>query len=204
MQRVLKLAFCLYVIGLTYCTPYTFAESGRESLLEAEKQINVSSYRPTYPEIQLGYAKELAVDESGTVYMDDEAIQGNLNDKGQLYIEAVKGEGDIYFVIEKGGYILSILAERNQLMSHDGKIVQIQLVDWLYGRNGLADKEGFKSNLVPKGFLPKTNLEDTANPNHEETTTQPSIVIWGVVAVSLLILMTNTFHHHLQNRGRSL
>lgn len=169
------------------------SEVGRENLLEAEKQINVASYRPNYPEIQLGYAAKLAVNEAGVVYMDTEAIQGNINSKGQLYIDAVKGEGDVYFVIEKGGYVLSILARDNKIVSDAGEVVQINLVDWLYGRNGLADEDGFKSNLVPKGFLPKTGLEeDEAVTHHLEfqlslmdlvliLLTAAAVVVYGIV-----------------------
>lgn len=165
---------------------------GRETLVEEEKKINVSSYNPTQPEIQLGYTSKLSIDESGTVLMDTEAIQSNLNSDGLVYIEAVKGVEDIYYVIEKGGYVLSIQAKNNRLVSDDGAIVQIQLVDWLYGRNGLADDDGFKSNIVPDGFLPKTGVsspttEDMEGENTHETDLD-AVKLFFVYVQGLLLL----------------
>lgn len=165
-----------------------YADDGRTTLLEEEKKINVASYNPTAPEIQLGYTAKLSIDESGTVRMDTEDIQGSLDEDGLVYIDAVKGQEDIYYVIEKGGYVLSILAKNNQLVSADGAVVQIKLVDWLYGRNGLADADGFKSNIVPSGFLPKTGLDTTDKSDNLNALIGFSFIELGLFGVLLLLL----------------
>lgn len=185
----MKRLLCAMVIpcSLMLSGLVAYAEDGRTTLLEEEKKINVASYNPTAPEIQLGYAAELSIDESGTVRMDTEYIQGSLNEQGLVYIEAVKGAEDIYYVIEKGGYVLSILAKDNKLVSADGAVVQIKLVDWLYGRNGLADSDGFKSNLVPSGFLPKTGLDTP--------TTQDSISLILLALYALVPLAWVSRHY---------
>ena len=179
MKRLLCTA--LLPCGLLLGGLTAFADDGRQTLIEEERKINVSSYNPTAPEVQLGYATKLSIDESGTVRMDSEDIQGNLDSNGLVYIEAVKGKDDIYYVIEKGGYVLSILAKGNKLVSDDGAVVQIKIVDWIYGRNGLADDDGFKSNIVPRGFLPKTGLDRAAfdeKPDYPTTIFGVNVVIW--------------------------
>lgn len=130
---------------------------------------NVNSYNPTEPEVQLGKIKTMDIDESGTVYLNKHSIQGSLDKNGDVFIEAVKRpkvfafdtEKDltIYYFLDKDGDIFSTnLTKDKYLEDSQGTQVQLKLVSFLEGRNGVADGDGFKSNLVPEKFLPKTDL----------------------------------------------
>lgn len=138
------------------------------ALTNAEQDVN--SYNPTEPEKQLGKLKTIDIDESGSVYLNKNSVQGSLNKNGDVYIETVKrpkvfafDDADslkIYYFLDKDGDIFSMkLNQHKYLEDKEGNRVLLKLVKSLEGRNGVADKDGFKSNLVPEKFLPKTSLD---------------------------------------------
>lgn len=114
------------------------------------------SYNPTEPEIQLGDVSLVDIVESGAVTLDKNAAQGQLDDTDSVAIDGVKGKGVLYYILEKDGDIVSVHVKENKITGTDGSSVKIKDVDAIHGNNGTADKDGFKSNLVPDDVLPKT------------------------------------------------
>lgn len=114
------------------------------------------SYNPTEPEIQLGDVSLVDVEESGAVTLDTQKAQGQLDSVGEVAIDGVKGVGLLYYILEKDGDIISTHVKDKKITGDDGSTVKINDVDEIHGRNGTADKDGFKSNLVPEDTLPKT------------------------------------------------
>lgn len=195
----LMFMFSILFASIAYAEFGTTENLGRENLAEEEQKINVSSYNPTEPEIQMGQIKYMTIDESGAVMMDTEVIQGGLETSGNVYIEGVPHkDGDKYYVIEKGGYIISIFGSSGKIASSDGSVVKVREVEQLYGHNGLATLEGFWSNIVPKGFLPKTGEELT--PEQQEIIVVSNGLIYGslIVCVFILILMATIFKYSIR------
>lgn len=134
---------------------------------------DVNSYNPTEPEKQLGIIKTIDIDESGTVSLNKHSLQGSLDKNGDVYIETVKrpkvfASDDkeslkIYYFLDKDGDIFSMkLNQDSYLEDKEENQITLKKVSFLEGRNGVADKkDGFKSNLVPEKFLPKTDLKDS-------------------------------------------
>lgn len=127
---------------------------------KSKEEFNYPSYNPTEPEIQLGHVSTLSVDEAGVVGLDTEFVQGQLDESGNMAVDGVKGKNGVYYVLEKSGDIISVASEGVKLKGANGSTVKLVDVEEIHGRNGSADKDGFKSNLVPSGVLPKTGLED--------------------------------------------
>lgn len=121
------------------------------------------AYNPTEPEVQLGDVKVVDIDESGTVGLDEESVQGELNDSSDIIVDGVKGKDKIYYVLEKDGDIISVNVEGNKIVGEDDSSIQVKDVNEINGNNGTADKDGFKSNLVPEDVLPKTGLSPEAS-----------------------------------------
>lgn len=160
-----KLLIYFFIIGVVINleSHSVYAESKIES--------DVNSYNPTEPEKQLGKIKTIDIDESGTVYLNKHSVQGSIGKDGDVYIETVKrpkvfafDEEDnlkTYYFVDKDGDIFSmILNQHKYLEDKNGTQVKLKLVKMIEGRNGVADGDGFKSNLVPEKFLPKTGDTD--------------------------------------------
>lgn len=125
--------------------------------LEIESRgVPVASYNPTEPELQLGDIIDVRVDESGAVGLDESTVQGSLDVVGEVTLEGVKGKGVLYYVLEKDGDVISVHVNDSKIVGEDGSTVKVVDVDSVDGNNGTADKDGFKSNLIPEDVLPKT------------------------------------------------
>lgn len=146
-----------------------------------EHKAVVTSYNPTEPEIQLGDVSILDIDESGEVGLDTEGAQGQIDATGDVAIDGVKGKGKIYYILEKGGDIISVHVDKNLIEGEDGSVVKIVDVDAIHGNNGTADKDGFKSNIVPDDVLPKTGL----TPDNAKTYASVLLGIMGVVGIGV-------------------
>lgn len=157
------------IVGLFTTVFLTFSNS----LTVSATNQDVNSYNPTEPEKQLGIIKTIDIDESGTVSLNKHSSQGSLDKNGDVYIETVKrpkvfASDDkeslkIYYFLDKDGDIFSMkLNQDSYLEDKEETQITLKKVSFLEGRNGVADKkDGFKSNLVPEKFLPKTDLKDS-------------------------------------------
>lgn len=157
------------------------------SSASADAITTTESYNPTEPEVQLGDVTELGVDESGAVKLDDWEAQGNLDESAEVIIDGVKGKDKIYYILEKGGDIISVHVENGKIVGADDSSVKVVDVDVIHGNNGTADKDGFKSNIVPEGILPKTGLAPDS-----------PIAIWLVLGLLGLLGVSYGFYRKMQ------
>lgn len=121
-----------------------------------------SSYNPTEPEIQLGVIKDLSIEDSGAVNLDSKSSQAIVRGDGLTELDAVKGKGDIIYVLDKESQdIISLHQQNGKIVAGSGSEVQLKFVESLVGKNGVADKDGFKSNIVRDDLIPKTGIDPT-------------------------------------------
>lgn len=162
-KRIGILAFCTLLLY-----PVVTSVQAKEGV--EPNGITVNSYNPTEPEELVNGVKKLDIDESGTVEMDKHNVQGSINKEGLVVIDVVprvslkkyspKINGNVYYVLDKGGDIYTLaLKTKGYIEDKQGNSIQLRKVRMLEGRNGVADDDGFKSNLVPQTFLPKTGYK---------------------------------------------
>ena len=190
-------ALMAFSAGIIICMTNPLGNSAKGS------EDSYTSYNPTEPEVQLGYTKvqNMSIDDSGTLTLDSQNVQGSLDKNGDVYIDAVKrpkifryDDGDkltLYYILDKSGDIFSINLKMDKyLEDKEGNRVNIRLVDSIEGTNGVADGDGFKSNLVPEKFLPKTGLVEDVQEHTQNITGQDkeSVNITILSTISILII----------------
>lgn len=180
---------------------------------ESKIESDVNSYNPTEPEKQLGLIKTIDIDESGTVYLNKHSIQGSIGKDGDVYIETVKrpkvfafdDEKNLktYYFVDKDGDIFSmILNQHKYLEDKNGTQVKLKLVKFIEGRNGVADKDGFKSNLVPEKFLPKTSKDELFyEKNTLERNTKSDIINFIFAFVLILKMISEIMYFRALNKS---
>lgn len=181
MLRNLKLlvAFLLVVSFTPFMSVNEVSANGDDGSFKEEG----ASFNPTEPEVQLGDITEVDIKESGAVILDSKSSQGIITGEKLIEIDGVQGKGLITYILDKESQdIISVHSTDSKIIGEDGSTVQINQVDELIGNNGVADKDGFKSNLVPEE-IPKTGLPPTlmkAMPSYLFVIGLISITIFGV------------------------
>lgn len=133
-------------------------ESTNSEPITEETTDNQASFNPTEPEIQLGDIKNVDIKESGAVILDSKSSQGIITGEKLVEIDGVRGKGQITYILDKDSQdIISVHSNDMVIVGEDGSTVQINEVEELSGNNGVADGDGFKSNLVTDD-IPKTGL----------------------------------------------